>query len=415
MYRLREYHSKGFDLAINDRDEREETCYSVLIGANGSGKSRLLGELARSFVGEVPDYHLDSDGQPARVLAVSNMVMDTYPYVSRENDRYRYLGLRQSSNSMTTGAIAASLGRFFAESLLIPNQGSNLDELASQLNLPRMHIGLGRVASAINKRSPLDTLPLLERDIYGSSFSRAQSLEAVDRELSQLAMRVRSRRAVSMPREEVVSLIRDLAGASEVDASTLLDLMRRVYGLRFQLLFGDDEDMSFEPSAGQSLLLSMFLRIASAVRPGSLILIDEPEIGLHPEWQSSFIDLLKKHLSNAEGSHFLIATHSPYVALAARTISVPDPQAPAGVHGFTGIGVNHQGMSVEMLIYQVFGAQVIGNASVNSDLTTVIDWISSNAARPGISVVAAAQRLSAIAGPHTPTLNAVLREFREQS
>lgn len=46
---------------------------------------------------------------------------------------------------------------------------------------------------------------------------------------------------------------------------------------------------------------------------GLLILIDEPEISLHPEWQSNFLPLLNKMFNNYKGCHFIIATHSPQI------------------------------------------------------------------------------------------------------
>ncbi len=44
-----------------------------------------------------------------------------------------------------------------------------------------------------------------------------------------------------------------------------------------------------------------------------LFLIDEPEIGLHPEWQKKFVPLLKKIFESYTNIQFIIATHSPYI------------------------------------------------------------------------------------------------------
>ncbi|MGU5731629.1 AAA family ATPase [Aeromonas jandaei] len=44
-----------------------------------------------------------------------------------------------------------------------------------------------------------------------------------------------------------------------------------------------------------------------------MVLIDEPEISLHPEWQETFIDLIYNAFSNYEKCHFIIATHSPLI------------------------------------------------------------------------------------------------------
>jgi len=56
-----------------------------------------------------------------------------------------------------------------------------------------------------------------------------------------------------------------------------------------------------------------FLGLASVIEDGSLIFIDEPEISLHPEWQTRYIDLLLKTFGNFGGCYFALATHSPLI------------------------------------------------------------------------------------------------------
>lgn len=49
--------------------------------------------------------------------------------------------------------------------------------------------------------------------------------------------------------------------------------------------------------------------------PGSIVLIDEPELSLHPKWQSRIIDFYNAIVPNEEGksSQIILATHSPFV------------------------------------------------------------------------------------------------------
>ncbi len=68
-----------------------------------------------------------------------------------------------------------------------------------------------------------------------------------------------------------------------------------------------------EASSGELSLIFNLLSIAGEIENESLILIDEPEISLHPEWQSNFIPLLHKMFSDYTGCHFIIATHSPQI------------------------------------------------------------------------------------------------------
>jgi predicted ATP-binding protein involved in virulence len=65
-------------------------------------------------------------------------------------------------------------------------------------------------------------------------------------------------------------------------------------------------------SSGEQHELVVVFELLFKVKPGSLILIDEPEISLHVIWQSKFIDDLLKILE-INGGFALVATHSPVI------------------------------------------------------------------------------------------------------
>lgn len=47
-------------------------------------------------------------------------------------------------------------------------------------------------------------------------------------------------------------------------------------------------------------------------KPNSLVLIDEPEISFHPEWQEKFLEIVEQ-IQALNSFQLLIATHSPYL------------------------------------------------------------------------------------------------------
>jgi predicted ATPase len=65
-------------------------------------------------------------------------------------------------------------------------------------------------------------------------------------------------------------------------------------------------------SSGEQHELVLLHELLFELRPGSLILIDEPELSLHVTWQAA---LLEELLDIAElvGLDFVLATHSPYI------------------------------------------------------------------------------------------------------
>lgn len=53
--------------------------------------------------------------------------------------------------------------------------------------------------------------------------------------------------------------------------------------------------------------------IASTISDNSIVLLDEPELSLHPQWQEDFLPLIKTVFSGYKNCHFIVATHSPSI------------------------------------------------------------------------------------------------------
>ncbi|MBQ5051054.1 Predicted ATP-binding protein involved in virulence [Klebsiella pneumoniae] len=66
-------------------------------------------------------------------------------------------------------------------------------------------------------------------------------------------------------------------------------------------------------SSGELNLLLLMFKINGEICDNSIIMIDEPEISLHPAWQKKIVPELTKCFSKYKGCHFIIATHSPQV------------------------------------------------------------------------------------------------------
>ncbi|EPB4339282.1 AAA family ATPase [Enterobacter kobei] len=65
-------------------------------------------------------------------------------------------------------------------------------------------------------------------------------------------------------------------------------------------------------SSGEQQLLLMFSRIISKISFGNVILIDEPEVSMHIEWQQKLPQLFDM-ISEAYHASFVVATHSPII------------------------------------------------------------------------------------------------------
>lgn len=65
-------------------------------------------------------------------------------------------------------------------------------------------------------------------------------------------------------------------------------------------------------SSGEQHQLVLFFDLIFRVRPGSIVLIDEPELSLHISWQKSMLDSLIE-IAAVKSLDIVIATHSPYI------------------------------------------------------------------------------------------------------
>lgn len=66
-------------------------------------------------------------------------------------------------------------------------------------------------------------------------------------------------------------------------------------------------------SSGEAHFLTSVIGILSTVTKNSIILIDEPEISLHPNWQMKYMQFLREAFSEFYSCHFIIATHSHFL------------------------------------------------------------------------------------------------------
>jgi predicted ATP-dependent endonuclease of OLD family len=112
------------------------------------------------------------------------------------------------------------------------------------------------------------------------------------------------------------------------DIGKRMDLLRRIVNQKFsysykEISFDKEEGFVFTTSLGNSKVLSptvlssgeqhelvLLYELLFRVQPGSLVLIDEPELSLHVGWQVQFLKDLQE-ITELANLDILMATHSP--------------------------------------------------------------------------------------------------------
>ena len=115
----------------------------------------------------------------------------------------------------------------------------------------------------------------------------------------------------SQPRATLTEVLRELPFLAQLmgmkkENADLLDIL-----VRFNAFTSIERIDQPYLSSGQAQVLALITAVRSA-KEGSLILVDEPEISLHVDWQERLVEQLHAPLT---GSRLIIATHSPDIVV----------------------------------------------------------------------------------------------------
>ncbi|WP_137113309.1 AAA family ATPase [Mesorhizobium sp. GR13] len=108
--------------------------------------------------------------------------------------------------------------------------------------------------------------------------------------------------------ENLIALSRDLSDLGYSWELVTVDPLSNTYDVRLTKQ-GSSFLVGAASSGERELLTYLFAIYALNVR-NALIIVDEPELHLHPRWQSALFALFEK-LSKTTGNQFVLATHSP--------------------------------------------------------------------------------------------------------
>lgn len=335
--------------------------YSVLIGCNGVGKSTLLKEMVDFFVDlhayinnfkqkissankarlKGVKYHIDGvccevirigrtflakiDNKflASKKLRIPTIVacnfgaFDKFP-VQKVNGSsqtrydvpyYKYVGAHVNGNMISSSAIAFRL-LFALKENMDDRQRHNLSSILD-------FIGYDHTIT-------LNYSIVLKSKKNGSVYDHVLQHVQKDKEYSKLTSEQRSNKV-----RELYDFYKNKEFAKQptcnydidIDQNSLAanDDLNYIYKLKqydlvqaASVVFykNGKQIASEEMSSGEFAMLSMVLSISTAASDlHTLILIDEPELSLHPNWQMTIIDNLDRALKN-QVCHLLIATHS---------------------------------------------------------------------------------------------------------
>ncbi|WP_430391679.1 AAA family ATPase [Dyella sp. 20L07] len=252
---------------------------TYLIGNNGTGKSRMLGELA-DRLGET---------KPARTVAcIASSIHDRFRFT--DSRRVRYLGARNAPNAVFLAAVDRQMIRFILQAM--QNDRRLLSQLCQAVKMDFSFL----VGDGVEKQVA-DWFR--QRDEQGS-------------------IRGKSKTHRVLLQQRYLGMLGRIRGTGRFEALTYaqIDTLLRYLDLNIDITLNirlaDDDVLNFRDlSTGEQNRALLFAKVLSAMEESTVFLIDEPEISLHLHWQMDFHRTLMDLLSNLKRFHVVIATHAP--------------------------------------------------------------------------------------------------------
>lgn len=140
-----------------------------------------------------------------------------------------------------------------------------------------------------------------------------------------------------------------------------------------------DRDYSFDDaSSGEYHIILTFLNILSIIEENSLIMLDEPEISLHPNWQIKYMDIFNKIFNRFQNCHFVIVTHSHFLVSDLKSensnIIAADFNADKKI-SLTSVTKDTYGWSAEQILLDVFKVGTTRNYFLTKTITDILKEI----------------------------------------
>ena len=135
----------------------------------------------------------------------------------------------------------------------------------------------------------------------------------------------------------------------------------------FENSAGEEFDMN-DLSSGEKQLFLRTLSIKMLEPKNSIILIDEPELSLHPKWQQRIIEVYKKI---GENNQIIIATHSPHIlgSVSSENIFILYRDENGKIEAKTGDELySSYGQPVDRVLKDIMGLESVRTPKIEKDL-----------------------------------------------
>lgn len=277
---------------------------NVLIGPNGVGKSHTLKSLVEYWLGTsagsqpelIKAKHKPFDVSPniSRLILISyspfeDFALDLSKTELKDKTAYKYFGFRRGSIS-ATGKRQSTISRNLPASDSVDSIFKAFEDDAAYAFLSNWTSKIDTIWNVLKPALNFDNITVeIDQKYEPPLFLRKYMIVGKD-DKKYIELNPSSYKKLLKLKDELGSLVNTKMGVIFLKDSERLDL-----------------------SSGQRLFVYMVINIVGQIKAESLIVVDEPELFLHPTFEVEFIALLKKVLT-AFNSKAILATHSLAIA-----------------------------------------------------------------------------------------------------
>lgn len=372
--KIKNLHIKEYNglenLDINFESEGKVLDLIVLAGINGSGKTRVLEsirywfEMFRSKAVNVELFYEENEREVLKSLMNSEGLTEIEKEMQKEIEytdclrnikfyNYDYRHNKTENRNYNSKIISKSFEKLkiFPKLIYVPTE-INFEEIKkAQTNLKKEYRFINIVDSYEIKDIP--------------SYI-ATRISKVANEEENLTM--------GQVRKKVFAEINGIFEILELDVK-LSEISKDENSMP---IFTDSSGKKFginELSSGEKQLFLRTLAIKMLEPENSIIMIDEPELSLHPKWQQKIVDVYRKIGRN---NQIILATHSPHIlgSVEKENIILLEKNENGIVKVKTGDEFgNSYGQTAGRILEDIMGLETDRNPSVNNLLNLVKEMV----------------------------------------
>ncbi len=312
---------------------------TIITGRNGSYKSTALSQLVSALI--LPERYagltLTDSGAGAqqidRVICSSGSLADRFPLTrvagkatEFDSPKYVYLGQRVASNLLSKKQPLETVLIHALDYHARPRFEWNFYRLA--FDLVGLQPKLNLRFEARSRDSSRDTLRIVQAiangdvlDRHGLRISKAMA-EWLVTEFKYDVFRELDHRLKYKSEKWLLDLLPSGSVSKGKGSIQIfrLGLLTDQLVIRDALVFPKDFTKSFpifELSSGEYHILTTILGLGFSIRANSVVLMDEPENSLHPQWQQSLMQIVFELADMMPRNHVVVSTHSPLIVATA--------------------------------------------------------------------------------------------------